>query len=1247
MAAPRSKGQLPVGSAQWVEDERKQIAVFRDQETEDFAFSTRNEVEWLNEHMAEIFSSNQLNVTEIFKTPGKLRGKTPRTARKRNPLERRAPLTDIFSASKAFNNSPIKVSTPLNAKLETKVVSEENVFAEHEPIRRYIDGNKAHFDSGYHDMSEDEMVIEESQKVVAPIELIQEAYVGVDHIGVDLTSIQNMQAERVSEAGVTTEGSFQSAQEVVTQDDATKGIHENVDDMEDIKVVGNINPNPAALERIEAHHPSTEPVIEESMAISLEDDKDSLLEQGQESNAAPSPSEGSSPVRALVRKSSLTFASLPAREPLATKKSIGARVSRTSHLDQTKAVRITGNGYFGRYTGGKSLGSTRQRESAEEGDATDKMDVDESNRPVLSREESDGDGKMAMLHNKSSTQRLHERINLLGQKQPPRPTKSIIAPSLASTQPAYPELPSFGQEEISDKIQASSNVFPPKAGALVDDDDEWIKPRSQQSDLANKPQLVKTHTVDKLEKVRFKDNTTGTAVAMVLSNINTQQQQPLRNDIERPPEPLRRSLRHQKSNSASPITSLIQSSPQQPAGHRKAISISISNPVLPPMPSTTPAASPTSRSHHDGPLNASKSKLQSIMRSARGLFTSSAGVSAQAKMETLSPSSLRLQSQGQEAHQDLQSRNVAGTSGLSQMMYPNLPNGSQTSIISSPSNQGEVRRTRSSTEREEKRKEKDEKDRLRMDVDLDRAREQERQKAAKLKEQRSISANSTTSTVTNVVQAMAQKVLQPVRQSPRRLQQRNEQHTVTPDTEGSTKPEHDTEHPQSMGPPAAPQQKQPSQIQKPKELKRPIKPGKEVMPKPKPQPVAIRDEKEAQRKLDHKREIDRKRAAQQEEVHKREQQLRQDAERQREKDRAAAAEEAKKIAPKQTIEKRKLEQQKRDQQRDPQRTANDLAHALQQEKTQAPTTTHRGDMGAAKPPSRLNSVQDISRTLNNFPMPNPAKPPPKRFFEPDNDDEPTRVTRTQPGQSFQQIDSKRRRTEEEEIYEAPIRPTMAPPLRQSNVRKDVPKTSIFSSSYSTTHTTSNNYTTVSSLPRTSAMNQPYQQHPFHNQATRPAHPMAQYTNGKIPFAEAPNPPPPSHKTPLPSKRAMPGYHKSSPLYPNGDNIDLEEIKTDSEEEEDSENEREKKRNLPDWVLTPNLDERLREQERLNPDVLFGPIAPLVMEDIFKDKSRHHRFRSRTSSANWFGQDKLTEDEVRADNAARDRMRRDGGWTFGL
>lgn len=89
MATVRSRAHLPVGSAQWINDENEQITQFCGQEIEDFTFSARNEVEWLNEHMADIFSKNQMNVTEILKTPGKLRGKTPRTARKRNPLEAR------------------------------------------------------------------------------------------------------------------------------------------------------------------------------------------------------------------------------------------------------------------------------------------------------------------------------------------------------------------------------------------------------------------------------------------------------------------------------------------------------------------------------------------------------------------------------------------------------------------------------------------------------------------------------------------------------------------------------------------------------------------------------------------------------------------------------------------------------------------------------------------------------------------------------------------------------------------------------------------------------------------------------------------------------------------------------------------------------------------------------------------------------------------------------------------------------
>ena len=58
MAPTRTKIQIPVGSAQWILDEREQLGKFGEQEVEDFTFSARNEIEWLNEHMAEIFGSS-------------------------------------------------------------------------------------------------------------------------------------------------------------------------------------------------------------------------------------------------------------------------------------------------------------------------------------------------------------------------------------------------------------------------------------------------------------------------------------------------------------------------------------------------------------------------------------------------------------------------------------------------------------------------------------------------------------------------------------------------------------------------------------------------------------------------------------------------------------------------------------------------------------------------------------------------------------------------------------------------------------------------------------------------------------------------------------------------------------------------------------------------------------------------------------------------------------------------------------
>lgn len=60
MASVRSRAQVPVGSAQWRHDENDQVLQFETQEAEDFAFAARNEVEWLNEHMADIFSKTQV-----------------------------------------------------------------------------------------------------------------------------------------------------------------------------------------------------------------------------------------------------------------------------------------------------------------------------------------------------------------------------------------------------------------------------------------------------------------------------------------------------------------------------------------------------------------------------------------------------------------------------------------------------------------------------------------------------------------------------------------------------------------------------------------------------------------------------------------------------------------------------------------------------------------------------------------------------------------------------------------------------------------------------------------------------------------------------------------------------------------------------------------------------------------------------------------------------------------------------------
>lgn len=170
-----------------------------------------------------------------------------------------------------------------------------------------------------------------------------------------------------------------------------------------------------------------------------------------------------------------------------------------------------------------------------------------------------------------------------------------------------------------------------------------------------------------------------------------------------------------------------------------------------------------------------------------------------------------------------------------------------------------------------------------------------------------------------------------------------------------------------------------------------------------------------------------------------------------------------------------------------------------------------------------------------------------------------------------------------------------------------------------------------------------------------AHPldMAQVSKAPIPFAtnpagHAPAPSAAMHKTPARpptnvAKSAAKSAPRSSPRFPNGDSIELPEIETD---DEDSDEDDGRPKHIAPWADSPDLRQALVRQETMDPTTVFGIPGPINMEEVFaKSKDKWHKFRARTSSANWSGADRLTEEDIRKDLAARDLMRRQGGWSY--
>lgn len=386
-----------------------------------------------------------------------------------------------------------------------------------------------------------------------------------------------------------------------------------------------------------------------------------------------SPSDGSTPERPLVRKSSLTFASLPAREPL-TK----SRISRTSHIDLPKLNNPSRPSYLGRQTGSQK---PNQPVEDDNGDEANAMDVDDKG-PA---EDSHMD-QASKLHNTKSTQSLHERISMLGKLQPSRPKKSIAAAAGSSAgQVAYPDLPSAKPETKTDSSGQKTHGTPaPEPEPTSNDDDDWIKPLSS----PNRPTLSKSKTTDVMEKLF---DTERDQSAANKDTPATQEQQSV--------EPER------------PKTSTSIFSSPRPKGHQQTASAS----NITGEASTTPTGSPR---RYDGPLSASKMRLHSIMKSAKGLLTSSG---SSARKEPSSPTQQPTQSQ-ERASIDIDDKEEQE---------------SQPQQIPSPPRQ-EIRRTRSSTEKEEKQRQREQEDRQQKEARQEearqeKAREQEKQRALQLK----------------------------------------------------------------------------------------------------------------------------------------------------------------------------------------------------------------------------------------------------------------------------------------------------------------------------------------------------------------------------------------------------------------------------------------------------------------------------------------------------------------------------------
>ncbi|KZM27899.1 uncharacterized protein EKO05_0005813 [Ascochyta rabiei] len=1171
MTAARSKVPA-IGSAQWILEERHQSNDLVSQELEDFGFSVRNELEWLNEHMTEIFAEDGQHNLDVFKTPGKLRGKTPHTTRKRTVAEPRQPLANLFAADLQQRTTPAEQS--LREIVQRSTVKSKFLIAEDTeneapvqsptpptPVARQLfsktssNGKDTAVDSFDHELSDERSPPPQPAPAQwASFETQDTAFSSQadDVFSPPRTQTtqatqsfrQSMRDEDEEEFGGkdVPEDSFVSANDAFGSKNASK---------EDLREQAELND--ALLDEDFQEDLRTESrgtVVHHEIDIAENDDEGEVEDMQNISDFPRSP-------RVISDSYSIGAETQQAFDT----------ANRRAHAPEPKVLfDPTEIGYSNTPFGPPPISPKpiEHDNTMVHHDVDDEMEVDDEPTP------SEKSSPVKPLVRKSSL-----TFACLPAREPILSKKSMGRTS----QIRHTGGKSLGGSQIVQPVESQHDV------SIDMEEDRPILQREGS-------ETTKTHNKTSTQRLfeRFQMLEQHAPPKRISQNIFSQSSRPSAypTTASQPKEviPPAQTSQSQPTYPTLPAAELETDEPEAEDDDDSWIAaparpvVSAANPVRPPInkshnvathsspyklkpspiklvstsnhdfsaaaDSTTPVGSPAGKKYMDAPLSASKAKFYSALRAAKDKLIGSTTASAQVKLDALSSSPMRQKLQAAPSSDDLSSspkRLERPISIFSHMRSPSKDSiksakstksaksakSDKTAESSGSPTKEASRKTRSSTERE-KAKERDtrEKEMLQKQQSEDRLREmREKEQTKAAAYHKKATAAAIAKTPSQMSSQTSLKPAPPINTVPKAASR--------PDSikVNSAPKEQGTDSADEMPPPPPPKSLLPTfpttKVRPPKKLVKPS--SKDALMKPQePQKIFIKNQyarapppaarpapvttKSTGPSTLGKSTSSRPTAAT--------------------LTRPGTAM-ANKVAPSTKSAPNTMKAPP------PKMTRPQPQASTSFEKPKPQASQPRADLAAARVPTTLRTVQDANSI--RVPPVNTAKPP-KRALENDT----------------------------ETIQRPPKRPSQ---LKQNPIT--------------------------------------------------PGHP-SQYAKGKIPG--------------LDSARAS----SSKPIqpslqYPNGDDIKLPEIMTDSEDE-DSDNEFEQ----PSWVNTPNLREMLSTQQLMDPEAIFGPIAPLNMEQVFPNKERHKRFRERTSSAYWV-HDQVTDEEKRKEREARERLVREGAWTY--